>query len=172
MRKITERGPIIWAQWVIESRRTTFIRSRPNWNAGLWLKSGSTSNSESHGPEIRVSRWRRPNSDNYSQDDNFGLVYDMIYWFLGMEAKNYKFSVFCQQCHPCIRGPRWCQYSTEKCLQGLHLLFVYVVILSISPLWRTGEANPFGKTSKILFWIVMTTFGKSCHRPWLHGLRN
>ena len=32
----------------------------------------------------------------------FGLVYDMIYQFLGMEAKNYKFGVFCQQCHPSV----------------------------------------------------------------------
>ena len=30
----------------------------------------------------------------------FGLVCGMIYQFLGMEAKNYKFGMFCQQCHP------------------------------------------------------------------------
>ena len=48
----------------------------------------------------------------------------------------------------------------EKCLLDSHLPFVYVVILSTSPLWRTGETNPLGKTSKILFWIVMPTLGK------------
>ena len=71
-----------------------------------------------------------------------------------------------------IHGPGWCRYSTEKCLPDIHLPFVYVVFLSISPIWRIGETNPLGKTSKILFWIVMPTFGKSCHRPWLHGLQS
>ena len=69
-------------------------------------------------------------------------------------------------------GPRWYRYSTKKCLPDSHLPFVYVGILSISPLWRTGETNLLGKTSKILFWIVMATFGKSFHRFWLHGLKN
>ena len=68
-------------------------RSRPNWITGPGPKSGSAGKSESHGPENRVSRWRRPNSDIYSQNHHFGLVYDMIY--LGMEAKNYKFGMFC-----------------------------------------------------------------------------
>ena len=77
-----------------------FLRSRPNWSAGPSLKSGSARKSESRGPKNGVSRWRRPNSDIYSQNDHFGLVYDMIYQFPGMEAKNYKFSMFCQQCHP------------------------------------------------------------------------
>ena len=31
-------------------------------------------------------------------------------------------------------------------------------------LWRTGETNPLGKTSKKLFWIVIPTFGKSYHK--------
>ena len=57
---------------------------------------------QSHGPENGVSRWRGPNSDIHSQNYHFGLVYDMIYQFLGMEAKNYKFGMFCQQCHPSV----------------------------------------------------------------------
>ena len=36
----------------------------------------------------RSFKWRRPNSYIYSQNYHFGLVYDMIYQFLGMEAKN------------------------------------------------------------------------------------
>ena len=56
---------------------------------------------------------------------------------------------------PSIRGLRWCRYSTEKCLPDSHLPFVYVAILSISPIWRIGETNPSTKTSKILFSIVM-----------------
>ena len=48
-----------------------------------------------------------------------------------------------------IRGPRWCWYSTEKCLPDSHLTFVYVVILSISLFWRIGETNLSTKTSKI-----------------------
>ena len=71
-----------------------------------------------------------------------------------------------------IRDPRWSWYLTEKCLPDSHLPFVYVVILFIFPLWRTGETNSLGKTSKILFWMVMPTFRKSCLRPWLHGLKN
>ena len=53
-----------------------------------------------------------------------------------------------------------------------HLPFVYVVILSISPIWGLGETNPSSKTSKILFSTVMQTFGRSCRRPRLHGLKN
>ena len=78
------------------------IRSRPNQIADPGPKSGPARKSESRGPENGVSRWRRPNSDIYSQNHHFGLVYDMIYQFLGMEAKNYKFGIFCQQCHPSV----------------------------------------------------------------------
>ena len=77
-------------------------RSRPNQIAGPGPKSGPARKSESRGPENGVSRWRRPNSDIYSQNHHFDLVYDMIYQFLGMEAKNYKFGMFCQQCHPSV----------------------------------------------------------------------
>ena len=100
-------------------------------SAGPGPKSGSAGKSESHGPENGVSRWRRPNLDIYSQNYYFGLVYDMIYQFLGMEAKNYKFGMFCQQM-PSIRGPRWYRYSTKKCLPAftpaicLRHNFVYI----------------------------------------------
>ena len=77
-------------------------RSRPNQITGPGPKSGPAGKSESRGPENGVSRWRRPNSDIFSQNHHFGLVYDMIYQFLGMDAKNYKFSMFCQQCHPSV----------------------------------------------------------------------
>ena len=73
---------------------------------------------------------------------------------------------------PSISGLRWCRNSTEICLPDSHLPFVYVAILSISPIWKIGETNPSTKTSKILFSIVMPTFEKSCQRPWLHGLKN
>ena len=77
-------------------------RSRPNQIAGPGPKSGPARKSESRGPENGVSRWRRPNSEIYSQNHHFGLVYEMIYQFLGMETKNYKFGMFCQQCHPSV----------------------------------------------------------------------
>ena len=77
-------------------------RSRPNQIAGPGPKSGPARKSESRGPENGVSRWRRPNSEIYLQNHHFGLVYDMIYQFLGMETKNYKFGMFCQQCHPSV----------------------------------------------------------------------
>ena len=53
-------------------------------------------------PENGVSRWRPPNWDIYSQNDHFGLVYNMMYQFLDMEAKNYKFGMFCQLYHPSV----------------------------------------------------------------------
>ena len=71
-----------------------------------------------------------------------------------------------------IRGPRWYRYFNEKCLLDSHLPFVNVTISSISPLWRNGETHHSTKTSKILFWIVMPTFRKSCWWPWLHSLKN
>ena len=91
---------------------TSGIRSRPNQITGLGPKSGPAGKSESRGPENGVSRWRRPKSDIYSQNHHFGLVYDMIYQFFGMDANNYKFDMFCQQCHPSVasgdadNGPR------------------------------------------------------------------
>ena len=87
-------------------------RSKPNWITGPAPKSGSAGKSESHGPDNGVSRWRRPNSDINSQNYHFGLVCDVIKQFLGTEAKNYKFGMFCQQCHPSMApgdadiGPR------------------------------------------------------------------
>ena len=153
---------------IVTKCNVAVIRSRPNWIAGSRLKSGSAKKSESHGPKNGVSRWWRPNSDIYSQND-FGLVYEMTYQFLGMEAKNYKYVLPTMSS---IRGPGWCRYSTEKCLPDSHLPFVYVVILSISSIWRIGETNPSGKTFKILLWIVMPTFGKSCQGRRLHGLTN
>ena len=114
----------------------------------------------------RVSRWW-PNWDIYPPKFSFGLVYGVIYQFLGMEAKNYKFGMFCQQCHP-----RWCRYLTENCFPDSHLPFVYVVIFSfLSPIWRIWETNLSTITSKILFSIVVPTFRKSCRRPWLHGVK-
>ena len=83
-------------------KKLDLSRSRPNQIAGPGPKSGPARKSESRGPENGVSRWRRPNSDIYSQNHHFGLVYDMIYKFLGMEAKNYKFGMFCQRCHPSV----------------------------------------------------------------------
>ena len=60
-------------------RPLPLIRSRPNWITGLGPKSGSAGKSGSRGPENGVSRWRRLNSDIYSQNYHFGLVYDMKY---------------------------------------------------------------------------------------------
>ena len=90
---------------ITAKRPLPLIRSRPNWITGLGPKSGLAGKSGSRGPENGVSRWRRPNSDIYSQNYHFGLVYDMKYKSLktlGMEAKNYKFGMFCQQCHPSV----------------------------------------------------------------------
>ena len=91
-----------WTILVCWGPGLSVTRSRPNWITGPGPKSGSDGKSESRGPENGVSRWRRSNSDIYSQNHHFGLVYDMIYQFLGMEAKNYKFGMFCQQCHPSV----------------------------------------------------------------------
>ena len=78
----------------------------PNWIAGLGQKSWSAGKSESCGSENGNSRWQRTNSDSYSQNYHYGLVYDMIYQSLGMGAKKYKFGMFCQHAVPSIRGPR------------------------------------------------------------------
>ena len=85
----------IFAMSVEQEKPVAINRSRPNWITGPGPKSGSAGKSESRGPENGVSRWRQPNSDIYSQNHHFGLVYDMIYKFLGMEANNYKFGMFC-----------------------------------------------------------------------------
>ena len=50
------------------------IRSRLNWILGQRLNPRSAGISGSHGPENEVARWRRPNSEIRSQNDNFGLA--------------------------------------------------------------------------------------------------
>ena len=93
------------AQKTVDSPNTVLqkiTRSRPNQINGLGPKSGPAGKSESCGPENGVSRWRRSNTDICSQNHHFGLVCDMIYQFIGMDAKNYKFGMFCQQCHPSV----------------------------------------------------------------------
>ena len=100
---------------VCETRPSTVEYSRPenlfNWPLPVrgptrlraWVRNrDQLENRESRGPENGVSRWRRPNSDIYSQNHHFGLVYDMIYQFLGTDAKNYTFAMFSQQCHPSV----------------------------------------------------------------------
>ena len=145
------------------------IRLRLTWIAGLGPKSRLARTSESRGPENGVSRWRRPNSDIYSQNYHFGLVYDVIYQFLAWRQR-----IISLVCLANNANHLWPQVMPifDRCLPDSHLPFVYVVILSISPIWRIGETNPSTKTSKILFSIVMPTFGKSCRRPWLHSLKN
>ena len=114
------------------------------------------------------------------KNHHFGLVYDMIYQFLGMEAKNYKFGMFGQQCHPSVAsGDADIRPRNASRIHICHLFrrnFVkiqdFYCINSISPIWRIWETNPSTKTFKILLSIVMPTFGKSCRRPWLHGLKN
>ena len=78
------------------------IQSRPNWIPGPGLNPALAGISGSCGSKNGVARLWQPNSEIYSQNDHFGLVYDMIYRFLGMEAKNYKFGLFCKQCHPSV----------------------------------------------------------------------
>ena len=92
----------LWGSNLCRLPNSGSTRSRPNQIAGPGPKSGPARKSESRGPENGVSRWRRPNSEIYSQNHHFGLVYEMIYQFLGMETKNYKFGMFCQQCHPSV----------------------------------------------------------------------
>ena len=53
-----------------------------------------------------------------------------IFWHGGKESSVW----YVLPTMPSIRGLRWCRYSTEKCLPDSHLPFVYVVILSISPI--------------------------------------
>ena len=86
-----------------------------------------------------------------------------VYPFLGMEAKNYKLGIFCQQCHPSmVPDDADIRPRNASQIHTCHLLFI---ILSRSPLWRTGETYPSTQTYKILFWIVMPNFGKSCWSP-------
>ena len=79
----------------------------------------------------------------YSQNDNFGLVYDMIDQFLGMETKNYKFGIIANNViHP---WPQVMQIFDREMPPGftpvicLRHNFVYTCI---SNLENVGETNP------------------------------
>ena len=68
-------------KWIIWKGRFFFllIRSRPSWILGLAPNPGSAGISGLRGREIRVATWQRLNSQIHSQNDHFGLVYEMIY---------------------------------------------------------------------------------------------
>ena len=82
--RFTHLGEIVK---MLSGRGPTGLQSR------LWNRSRLENRSHVV-PKNGVSRWRRPNSDIYSQNYHFGLVYDVIYQFLGMQAKNHKFVCF------------------------------------------------------------------------------
>ena len=69
-------------------------RSRSSWVAGPRPKSGSVRKLESRSPENGVSRW----------SFWISLWHDISNRFLGIEAKNYKFSMFCQLCYPSVHA--------------------------------------------------------------------
>ena len=96
-----------------------------------------------------------------------------MYQFLGMDATNYKFGMFCQQCHPSvasvdadIRPRNASRIHTRHLFTSQFCLYLQF--------GESGRQIPRPKllSSEILFSIVMPTFGKSCRRPWLHGLKN
>ena len=97
----------IWEMWIsqIKNWLLVFRTSLDSCFAGpvlflLVLGTGPAGYFEDwHGPENGVWRWRQPNSNIYSQNFHFGIVYDVIYQFHRMEAKNYKFGMLCQQCY-------------------------------------------------------------------------
>ena len=67
-------GPIICTSSKFCLVLDLIIRSRPNQITGPGPKSGPAGKSESRGPENGVSRWRRQNSDIYSQNYHFDLI--------------------------------------------------------------------------------------------------
>ena len=72
--------------------------------------------------------WTRIVTHNY----HFGLVYDVIYKFLGMEAKNHKFGMFFQQCYPSVApSDAGIRPRNASQIHTCHLLrrkFVYISI--------------------------------------------
>ena len=137
----------------------TVIRSRPDWILGLAPNPGSAEISGSRGSKNGVARWSRLDSEIYSQNDHFGLVYDMIYQFLGMDQRIISLACFANNViHP------WPQmmlivdrempsgFTPSICL--LHN-FVY-----ISTLENRGNKSIKQNFQNILLWIVLATFGK------------
>ena len=139
---------------------------------------GSPRISESHSPDNGISRWRRTNLDIYSQNNNFGLVYDMIRWYINFVAWRQIIitciSLVCfanNVIHPWPQVmPIFDREMPPRFTPAICLCRNFVFISTLEN--RGADVNPLGKTSEILFWIVMPTFGKICHRPWLHGLKN
>ena len=90
-----------------------------------------------------------------------------LYQFLGMEARNYKFGMFCRQWHPFV-APGDADIRPRNAYQ-IHTchLFHHFVYTCISTLENQGD-KPVDQN----LWISMPTFGKICHKHWLHGLKN
>ena len=71
---------------------------------GFWARVRNRGRLENRGHVVPKTEFQ----DIYSQNYHFGLVCDMIYQFLGIEAKNDKFGMFCKQYHPSL-SPGWCR---------------------------------------------------------------
>ena len=108
------------------------------------FRSDPSSNSGPCSSENSFARWRRLNSEIYSQNDHFNLVYDIrtVHQFLGTDTKKYKICMLCQHSHPSM-APDYADVQPRNAswIHTYHT-FVYVAIWSVSPLWRTGETHP------------------------------
>ena len=170
----------MWWLWTrgetrkVQTQRWVPIRSRPDWILGLVLNLGPPPISGPHGPKKGVARWQRLNWEIYISNDHLGLVYDILYInFLAWIQRIISLACFANNViHP------WNQmiliFDREMPAGFTHVIcYTSITILSISPLWSTGETHLVTKTSKILFWtVIMPSFEKSFQRPWLHGLKN
>ena len=54
-----------------------------------------------------AARWWQSNSKMCSQNDQFGLVYHILYQFFGMDAKKYNFRMIHQQCQEQNNWGNW-----------------------------------------------------------------
>ena len=120
--------------------------------AQLALNSGPAPIWGPRGPQNGVARWCRLNWEIYSQNDYFSLVYDIVHQFLGTDAKNYKFDMFCPQCHlsvaPDDTNIRQRNASQIHTCNFFTLQFCLYMYLHLGAPGR--HLYPLTKTSKIL----------------------
>ena len=138
-----------------------FNRSRPNWITGPGPKSEPAIKSESRGPKNGVSRWRRPNSDIYSQNHHFGLVYDMIHQFI-LPPRTPDIIAHWQVAPPARPPSRWLPHMilTEPCC-SFHRCFdmIYILIMHLRGasfiLWLKSRVLLRNEVGMIMVYICL-----------------
>ena len=124
--------------------------------------------------ENEVARWQHLNSEIYSQNYHFGLVYDIIYTFLTPTPANSEANIYEWVC-PSIRHTFWVLRISGQTTQGINIKLGWYIHYSTSQIWLTfGYAlmsfccvlvSDWWSSFRAFANKILITFGSKCYEP-------